>query len=150
MSNQQLHEYLRAVLSLRSSYHDHKEQMATAAATLYIGGALTLMANPVSFGLRVVIFVYVSVMAFAFVTWQLYNRRQASFFVTACLRLMARLLTEEHGDLELNDPNGVWPKALAKEIESVRRAGGEWPGFSMPLIAMAVAFGGAAYSMWPK
>jgi hypothetical protein len=100
-------EYLRATRDHYEAYHNHKEQMAYAATTLYLALLTAVAAKPcavwepaISKAAFVRLVFASAVIGFSFVVWQLRNREFAADLVRAC----GDLLTETVAS-SLNNPD---------------------------------------------
>jgi hypothetical protein len=103
-----LDEYLRATRDHYAAYHNHKEQMAYGATTLYLAVLTaialkpgTLWAPPVSKIFFIKFILAVAVIGYLFVGWQLRKREYAADLVRACGDLLARTVSSSLKDPDL-------------------------------------------------
>jgi hypothetical protein len=112
-------------------YHHHKEQMAYSATVLYLAGAAWLVfAKPDVLDLcpqkwyRIAFVTIVAIAAFAFVVWQLRQRRFAANVVEASTRILTRLGSGEAITLfDARDYKGLLlPHFFVDELVTVAEA----------------------------
>ena len=114
------------------AYHHHKEQMAYAAASLYLAGSTAVVFNAHDImavadrrPLVLVLLAATSGLAFLFVYWQLEKREIAAGIVEACNHLISA-----HQDMPANDPVAqTWrgvplPKALTNKLTELDKDDG--------------------------
>lgn len=122
------YEFLIAQREFYGEYHHQKEQMAYAATALFLTGAAWLVydATDQVSGLKVALALVIGVAAFAFVAWQLRQRRFGADMVEACERLLARTLSDNQSPAPLADVrmyNGLpMPHFLFDELVAIAEA----------------------------
>lgn len=122
------YEFLIAQREFYGEYHHQKEQMAYAATALFLTGAAWLMYDSTAqvSGLMVALALVIGVAAFAFVAWQLRQRRFAADMVEACERLLACTLSNNQSPAPLTDTrlyNGLLiPHFLVDEMVAIADA----------------------------
>jgi len=115
-----------------AAYHNHKEQMAYGATTLYLAVLGYAVVNAGTVGQPNSItrgdawgFLFLAALgAWTFVIWQLRNREVAADIVHACNCLLAQSFSRSFDDNDLEVAflkDQQYPKILAEEVARIRR-----------------------------
>jgi hypothetical protein len=124
----ELRDLINSLHTTQSSYHHHKETMAYAGTALYLSAASAVsFKGPKIWDLgtqriwTLVLLIFTAAISFAFVGWQLFNRRRAANIVNACIDLSTALISSDATpDVAPYQIYGLTlPKCLADRINKI-------------------------------